>query len=134
MSGGVLDADLPGSVERCAYGHDDFCAVDGGHGFVQVVDFDIEERGALADQFGDRADVFVSVGVALVHQFDIALLQHGEGQLVAVGHFGGLLETELFHPELHARFYVFHEKHWSKFLHAHGCVFSSAFGCPRGRL
>src|SRR2546428_12795274 len=65
VSGGVLDADLPGSVERCAYGHDDFCAVDGGHGFVQVVDFDIKERGALADQFGDRADVFVSAGVAL---------------------------------------------------------------------
>jgi hypothetical protein len=110
VSGGIFDADLGRSIKRGSPGHDDFYILDGGDGLVEVVDFDIEEGRALADGLCNGGDVFVGTGIALVHQFHVGLLEHGEGQLVSVWYLGCLFESEAFYPELNAGLNPFDEK------------------------
>src|ERR1700731_2366996 len=115
----IFDANFPCIVERFSHGSDDLSAFDGANDLVQVLDFHVEEGGAFTSCLRGCGGVFVSADVTLIHQFDVALLQYGEAELVALRNFHGLFKTQAIHPELDARLDVFHEQHRRDFLYGH---------------
>jgi hypothetical protein len=99
VAGGIFYADFFGAVEGGAFGEIDFGAFDGRFDGVEIFDFDIEERGALAHVGGDCGEIVVGAGVGLIHDFSGATLEGDEDEFVAFRDFDGFGEAELFEPE-----------------------------------
>src|SRR6266852_3912871 len=115
----IFDANFPCTVERFSHGSDDLSAFDGANDLVQVLDFHVEEGRAFTSCLRGGGGVFVSADVTLIHQFDVALLQYGEAELVALRKFHGLFKAQTIHPEFDARLDFFHEQHRRDFLYGH---------------
>src|SRR5262249_44592447 len=96
----IFDAELLRSVKRCPLRHHRFRTLRRGHSSSQIVHLDIQEGGASARQSIGMWIVLGDAGIGLIHEFDSALLQRSERDLVVIGDLHRNFEAHAFRPEL----------------------------------